>query len=46
MLLFQLLAIIGVVAPPSKSHMALAPDLVMVSNSNKKKIQVYAESTW
>jgi len=36
--LFQLLPIIGFVAPPlSKSHMVLASDLVMVSNSITRK---------
>jgi len=36
--LFQLLPIIGFVAPPlSKLHMVLACDLVMVSNSNMWK---------
>ena len=38
MLLFQLLHIVSFMAPPlSKSHVVLACDLVMVSNSNMRK---------
>jgi len=47
MLLFQLIPIIGFVAPPlSKSHMVLACDLVTFSNFKYVKLQAYTKSIW